>query len=515
MLGLDGVDWPCIKEWVAQGRLPVLGRLFAESRVLDFEQANKQVPGSVWPDIATGVSVGKHGYIVQAQQRPDSYRCEAAFHPSRLAVPPFYKTLSDAGVRSAVVDFPMSLPFEDFNGTQVVDWAPDFSPSGFETVPKALASQIVSTYGRHPLTGSPVNKLDLKSLVALKQQMLTGIRMKRQFTLDLIKQREHDFMLVVFSELHKAGHFLWSLQDRQHPDYTEAEPELLDGLLHCYEEFDRAMESIVESMSGGDDLVIFADRGMGPNYRGDHLVDDILLALDLAVPRSKVTQQQRRLPRLMPSGLRARRVYKYVADRLPDPVREALLPLHRAAIGESPPLDWKRTRVFRTPTVTTYTYLRVNVAGREPEGMVSPGAEYEAVLADVAARFRALVDPETNEPIVEDVIFPAKHFAGPQSAILPDINVIWSTRRPITGASSPDIGVIRRAAPVERTGNHRPPGFALFQGPAFATGARVEAGDARQIAPAVLQRFGVTIPSHYDFPTPPSIWRRQQRLVSA
>jgi predicted AlkP superfamily phosphohydrolase/phosphomutase len=505
MLGLDGVDWPSIKEWAAQGRLPILGQLLAESRVVDFEQANRLVPGSVWPDIATGVSVAKHGYIVQAQQRPDSYRCEASFHPERLPVPPFYKSLSDSGLRCAVVDFPMSRPYEDFNGIQVVDWAPDFSPSGFETMPREFASKMAA-YGRHPLTGSPRNKLDVGSLLALKHQMIEGTRIKQQLALDLIKQREHDFVLVVFCELHKAGHFLWHFQDRTHPDFSQAQPELVDSLLHCYEELDHALGSIVESLSGDDDLVIFADRGMGPNYRGDHLVDDVLVALELAVPRAKTTQQKRRF-RVMPSGLGARKVYKYVADRLPDSVREALLPLHRAAIGEAPPLDWKRTRVFRTPTVTTHTYLRINLAGREPEGIVMP-AEYEGLLAEVATQFGALVHPETGEPLVEEVSFPAKNFAGPQAAILPDITIAWSTRGPINGASSADVGVIRGTPPLERSGNHRPPGFALFRGPTFAASGGEEPGDARQIAPAVLQRFGVSIPSHYDLPPPQAIWRR-------
>ena len=65
MLGLDGVDRVLVQQWVAEGRLPVMRELFAESHKLMLDEANRPLPGGVWTDIATGASAAHHGYIHQ------------------------------------------------------------------------------------------------------------------------------------------------------------------------------------------------------------------------------------------------------------------------------------------------------------------------------------------------------------------------------------------------------------------------------------------------------------------
>jgi predicted AlkP superfamily phosphohydrolase/phosphomutase len=186
-------------------------------------------------------------------------------------------------------------------------------------------------------------------------------------------------------------------------------------------------------------------------------------------------------------------------------VREALLPIHRAAIGAPPPWDWARTRVFRLPSVGN-SYLRINLAGREPAGIVMPGDQYNDLLSQLEAQFKALTDPVTGARVVEDVYFPADHFAGPKSNELPDVAIVWSPRRPITAVSSDATGVVSGLQPYERSGNHRPEGFALLRGPSFAAGAATVQGDARQIAPIILKLFGMRAPSHYEMDAPDSIW---------
>jgi predicted AlkP superfamily phosphohydrolase/phosphomutase len=151
------------------------------------------------------------------------------------------------------------------------------------------------------------------------------------------------------------------------------------------------------------------------------------------------------------------------------------------------------------------SYLRINLAGREPQGIVSPGAEYEALLSDIAAQFLALHDPGSGERVVEDVYFPATQFSGPRARDLPDVAIVWNSRRPIDGVASDTIGTISGKQQSDRSGNHRPEGFALFHGPSFAAGAAAYQGDARQLAPLILKRFGVDASQHYEMPAPEPI----------
>jgi hypothetical protein len=259
---------------------------------------------------------------------------------------------------------------------------------------------------------------------------------------------------------------------------------------------------------------------MYADHRGDHLVDEVLLKLGLAVQRGEPSASAATTSaatataataaaaptspslrnRLLASRA-AKRAYRYVATRLPHKIREALLPFHRAMVGAPPPWDWTKTRVFRLPSVGN-SYLRVNLAGREPAGVVTPGEQYDTLLSQIDMQLRALVDPATGDRVVEDVYFPATRFQGPRSSELPDVAIVWSSRRPITAIMSNAVGVITGHQPADRSGNHRPEGFALFRGPSFAAAAGTRQGDARQIAPVVLEVFGIQAPAHYEMQAP-------------
>jgi len=52
--------------------------------------------------------------------------------------------------------------------------------------------------------------------------------------------------------------------------------------------------------------------------------------------------------------------------------------------------------------------LYINLAGREKHGIVQPGAERDAVVADLVRRLRAFRDPATGHPVIADVASPGK-----------------------------------------------------------------------------------------------------------
>jgi predicted AlkP superfamily phosphohydrolase/phosphomutase len=87
----------------------------------------------------------------------------------------------------------------------------------------------------------------------------------------------------------------------------------------------------------------------------------------------------------------------------PAPILEEAGLLHYAEAGTEPgwadfvtvdprPIDWSRTKAVPQRSVFVY----VNLRGRDPEGIVEPGEEYEAVCEDVVRRLVAYVDPSTG-----------------------------------------------------------------------------------------------------------------------
>ncbi len=65
----------------------------------------------------------------------------------------------------------------------------------------------------------------------------------------------------------------------------------------------------------------------------------------------------------------------------------------------APTIDWSRTRAYCGP----YTQIWVNLIGRDPDGCVEPGEEYEQVRTEVIEALRELRDPETGAWVFDEV----------------------------------------------------------------------------------------------------------------
>jgi predicted AlkP superfamily phosphohydrolase/phosphomutase len=192
----------------------------------------------------------------------------------------------------------------------------------------------------------------------------------------------------------------------------------------------------------------------------------------------------------VPSALR--RAVAATKARIPDALKAPL-----RALTTSSNIDWRRTRVFQLPTDRS-TYLRVNLRGREPQGCVQPGAEYEALLDHLETELRALRNGATGEPAVVEIFRMRKLFPGGRAEDLPDLAVQWVGDSPIDSLQSPSVGTLSYAVRELRSGNHRPEGFLLARGPAFVAGPERLVGDILQIPATLLQIHGVPQPVQFE-----------------
>jgi predicted AlkP superfamily phosphohydrolase/phosphomutase len=160
-------------------------------------------------------------------------------------------------------------------------------------------------------------------------------------------------------------------------------------------------------------------------------------------------------------------------------------------------IDWSRTRAFCLPT-DLEGCIRINVAGREPAGIVGQGAEYTRVCQELIASLRQLINPATGRPAVRDVIQTDDVFPGERRHYLPDLIVLWADEAEITAVHTTALGTVAAPSPDARTGTHCPPGFVMAQGPRVPRGQALEGGHVVDFAPTVLAQFGLPRPQHMD-----------------
>jgi predicted AlkP superfamily phosphohydrolase/phosphomutase len=492
VLGADSLDLLLVERWAAAGLLPFFESLLQSGSLVRLSTVSRVLQGALWPSLLSGRSPGQHGMFYGTQLVNGTYNLDltTADHASP---DPFYARLDAHGVRCAIVDIPSDIPIRGFNGLHVVDWLTEFKYWRFETQPAAVKREIRGRLGVFHESGGYGPTIDtLEGHRLLRQRLEKSVLMKSELTQQLLERNDLDHIFVVFAEPHKGGHFLWKYMDPAHPDHVAAEPYLRDALLGIYQLLDKTLAELSSQLTHRDNLLIFSDHGMQANYRGDQFMGTILQRLGL-----ERASRRAGAPALAsgPSAARSR-ARSALGALIKGVAPEFIWQRLRRQFGAAVCADWSQTRVFLLPTDRN-SYLRVNLRGREPQGIVSPGKEYRELLTFIASELRALVNVKTGQPAVEEVFKIHELYPGPRVDDLPDMAILWRSDAPLDAVKSPRLGQVEIKIREDRSGNHRPAGFLLARGPAIRSQAKELYGDILQIPATMLALHGIPRPGHY------------------
>jgi predicted AlkP superfamily phosphohydrolase/phosphomutase len=485
VIGLDLGDGRLLHRWAKEGHLPTVAALIDAGAWGPLATTAAQLHVSAWPSIYTGVGPGEHGvyYTFQPALGLQGYQ---RFHEGLYGRPTFWRLLDAAGRRCAVFDAPYVHLEPGFGGTQVLDWGTWAHYLTPRSTPAGVLRDLESACGRYPL-GLEAHDLGFKPLdpADMGRRLVAAVRHKSEAALWFMRQGDFDLFMTVFGETHVGAHYCWR------PDRSQ---DLLRGL---YEELDRAIARLLEA--AGPDVTVFVVSGdaVGPNHAGWHLLPEVLARLgyfasaetsqpdDAGAPVKTRFDPVRALRDLLPKDFR-----KNLARMLPTGLRDKL-----AQRVDTATVDWGGTRAYCLPT-DLEGCIRINVEGREPEGKVAPGAEYEEACRDLKSALEELIEPDTRERAVREVLLVDQTFPGSRRDYLPDLIVLWRAVTPIAALASDRIGEVRGASPDPRPGTHAAPGFVLMRGPGIPPGRSIRDAHVFDLAPTILERLGVAAPAH-------------------
>jgi predicted AlkP superfamily phosphohydrolase/phosphomutase len=124
-------------------------------------------------------------------------------------------------------------------------------------------------------------------------------------------------------------------------------------------------------------------------------------------------------------------------------------------------IAWPATRAFVIENANE-GYFRVNLKGREPQGSVAPGQEYETVCDEIYQAVRSMVNPLNGKPCARAVYKTDDICNGPFRSHLPDVVMAWDPgARVTTELLTEKYGVVRAREPScgvtpFYSGNHWP-----------------------------------------------------------
>ena len=497
MIGIDGATFDLIRPLAAAGKLPALSRLLAEGAsgpLLTVPQLNS---AAAWSSFITGTNPGKHGIFDFYQTVPGSYRIRFLSGGDREGES-LWGRLGRAGRRVGVINVPMTFPAETVHGFLIAGLdAPGIRSSGF-AYPPSIMEELTREVGPYVLLPGLVGYMlagkEQEGLEQLEQCLLRRLEAAEH----LMRTREWDFLMVVFSAVDSVQHCFWKYMDPSFPGPTEGErAQFGRAIERFYCLMDDAVAKLRAALPDDTALVVMSDHGAGPRHLAARELNPWLESLGLLrfePPRggwrkaigALVRGAYARLEKIPARGLKEFLVR--VAPGLRDRVRSRLL---------TSDIDWAHTKAYADPVGST---IRLNQAGREPDGTLRPGAESEEVLDFISRSLLACTDAATGERAVEAVLRREEAYWGPHVGAAPELTIQWNRRVPVgrLTASAKSAGDFPTGQFRAISGDHRPEGVLMMAGTGILPGQTLEGASIMDLFPTILRLMGVSIPEGLD-----------------
>ncbi len=298
-----------------------------------------------------------------------------------------------AGLRGIIRFKLLSLSPELKVYASPLNFHPECQPVPF-THPFSYARELVREFGLFKTLGWPIDTWSLPSGLTDERQFLEDMEAtveKQESMMKHFLETGNDRLYVqVFDFTDRVGHMLWRLHDPGHPLYDARLASLYAGEIpKAYERMDRIVGEAETRIGTRTALLVCSDHGFASFRRGINY-NTWLVKNGYMTLRQGTSTGGKTLEDLFDKG-ELGEFFRYV--------------------------DWSRTKAYAMGLGNIY----VNLMGREPQGSVVPGREYEEVRSAIVQRLEALVDPQTGEKPVRRVYRREEIYAGYDPRLIPDL----------------------------------------------------------------------------------------------
>jgi len=498
VVGFDGATLDIAAPMMDEGRLPHLAGI--RERGISGTLRSTIPPNSsvAWSSFITGMNPGGHGVFYFRERKEGSYYRPFITYDS-IRARSIWRILGDAGKKVGVVNVPLTYPPEEVNGCLVGGLLTPGTDSDF-THPSDLHLELIGALGDYPLDSESEKMFWRGDEMAAFRHMLYTTRKVLDADLYLMDRFDWDFFMTVFRSVDLVQHRAWRLKV---PEYREKHPlecRKYGSIIEmCYEMLDGFLGRLMAKAGEDTTVIVMSDHGCGPIegrfYINKWLIDEGYLKLKsgsslkadlMGMGGDQIDEPKKfmgfdRLLRAL-----GRRALKYSGSGF---LSQSTDRVYTSMI------DWSKTRAFSSLSGGEEIVL-INLKGREPEGTVAPGEEYERLRDEIIAGLEKLRDP-SGKKIVDKAYRREELYQGPYIADAPDIQFL--TR---------DLSILPRGDffvdnifkdPFEHTpALHRENGIVFMKGHELKAGFTVDDARIEDIAPTILHLSGMPVPEEMD-----------------
>lgn len=403
-----------------------------------------------WMSMLTSKSPGRLGFYGLRNRADYSYAKMSIPNSAQVKEPTVWEILSKEGKKCIVLGVPQTYPPKPLNGYLVSCFLTPSTKSDF-TYPKEFKAEVEEVTEGYILDCNNF-RTDDKDRILNQIFEMTDKRFK--LAKHCLQTKEWDFFMMVEMGTDRIHHGFWKYMDTTHLKHEPGNP-YENSIKNYYKFCDERLGELLKIAGPETTVLVVSDHGA-------RKMDGGICINEWLIKEGYLTLKE------MPKE--------------PAPVEKC-------------DVDWEKTRAWGSGGY--YARLMVNVKGREPQGTVAPGEEYEAFRNELIAKLEALPNHE-GKPMQTKVVRPEDVYPICEN-IPPDLFVYFDD---LNWRSVGSIGLNEIYTFENDTGpddaNHDWHGIFLMQRPTDDTSVNRTDLDIKDVAPTILHYMDQVIPQDME-----------------
>jgi predicted AlkP superfamily phosphohydrolase/phosphomutase len=445
LIGLDCAEPSLVFDrWLDD--LPHIRRLVSTGIWGRLRSSDPPITVPAWSCMLTGRDPGELGFYGFRNRKDYSYTGLATADSRWVKHDRVWDVLGREGRHVVAIGVPQTYPPPPVNGELVSCFLTPDPRSDEYTFPHELRTEVERLVGPYQVDVRNFRNDDRDRILSEVYEMT-----EQRFAVarHLLETRPWDFFAMVEIGLDRIHHAFWRYLDPRHPGY-EPGHRYADVIRSYYRYLDDEIGELIEHFDDETTVLLVSDHGA--------------LAMEGAICVNEW---------LIREG--------YLVFEEPPTGR---VPLSRARV------DWSRTRAWGEGGY--YSRLCLNVAGREPQGIVPPDT-YEELRRELIEKLEALPGPDGRS--IGTRVHRPEDLWPKRGGIAPDLiayfgNLAWRSNGSV---GSGQIYTFENDTGPDDA-NHAPFGLFAMAGPSVRPEHRDDLS-IYDVAPTILELFGAPVPS--------------------
>jgi predicted AlkP superfamily phosphohydrolase/phosphomutase len=380
-LALDGTPFSLLNELFDIGIMPNFKKLINGQNFKEMNSVHPPISSVAWTSFMTGKNPAGHNIYGFIEREPHTME---VFVPTSINIKSktIWEYLSGLNKRVFTINVPVTYPPKKINGIMICGFLGTDILKG--TYPANIGRQLLDN-GYQIDVDTVKARTDLHGFI----NELNYVLDKRIETiLDFYDQEPWDFFMAHIMATDRLHHFVWEYMEKKDSYWTEQ-------FYSIYRKIDNFIGILLKKIHQNTEFIILSDHGFTTLkkevYINKWLFDNNYLKFNSQKPPDSLAD--------IHSGSKA---YSLIPGR-----------------------------------------IYINLKGREKNGSVSPGLEYESIRAELIAKLKQLKDPDTDENIIADVLTKEELYRS-QSGILFNTDSKFTFNKDDPYYYAPDLTIINK-----------------------------------------------------------------------